>query len=134
MKTFKISLIAGAVLLVTGGVVQAADLDDLDVTVRVVEDDDARDMRNELTLPAAASDTAREHAEDRDREHESDDRDSHDENDGHDDDREDHDENREEHDDDREDHDEDHHDDDRESQDDTGDLDESPEAPIADGV
>lgn len=68
MKTIQLSLIAGAVLLIAGGVAQAADLEDLDITVRVVEDNDSREMRHELTLPAAA----REHMDDRERHREHD--------------------------------------------------------------
>jgi hypothetical protein len=109
MKTFQLSLIAGTLLLITGGVAQAADLEDLDITVRVVEDDDAREMRHELRLPAAA----REHHEDRDHDRDghdnNDDRDGHDDGDrdGHDDDRDGYHSDREDHEGDREEHDED---------------------------
>lgn len=62
-KMVHTSIIATAVFFLSAGICFGAELDDLDVTIRMVESDDLTEMHNELSLPAAASDTAREHAE-----------------------------------------------------------------------
>lgn len=93
MKKVNVLIITGFALFLMAGIANAADLDDLDVTIRMMEsNDDVNEMENELHLP----DSAREHAEDH--------HDAHD-NDGHDDhsaDREDHEDDREGFEDDRE--------------------------------
>lgn len=66
MKVLKKTMIAGAVFFISTGISYAADMDDLDVTIRMVESNDVHEMENELTLPESASDTAREHAESED--------------------------------------------------------------------
>jgi len=62
-KVVQTSIFATAVFFLSAGISFGAELDDLDVTIRMVESDDLTEMHNELSLPAAASDTAREHAE-----------------------------------------------------------------------
>lgn len=64
MKLMQTIIIAGLSFFLSTGIGFAADLDDLDLTIRVVETDDVEEMHNELSLPDAASNTAREHAED----------------------------------------------------------------------
>jgi hypothetical protein len=65
MKMIKISIIAAFTLFLTTGIAGADELDDLDVTIRVVEtDDDVNEVEHELHLPDSAADSAREHAED----------------------------------------------------------------------
>jgi hypothetical protein len=66
MKALKTTMIAGMVFFVSSGIGYAADMDDLDVTIRMVESNDVHEMENELSLPESASDTAREHAESED--------------------------------------------------------------------
>lgn len=63
-KVVHTSIFATAVFFLSAGISFGAELDDLDVTIRMVESDDLIEMHNELSLPDAASDTAREHAED----------------------------------------------------------------------
>lgn len=64
MKMVHTSIIATVVFFLSAGMSFGAELDDLDITIRMVESDDLTEMHNELSLPDAASDTAREHAED----------------------------------------------------------------------
>lgn len=66
MKVLQTTMIAGVVFFVSTGISFAADMDDLDVTIRMVESSDVHEMENELSLPESASDTAREHAESED--------------------------------------------------------------------
>lgn len=66
MKLVQTSIIAMVAFFLSTGISFGAELDDLEFTIRVVESDDLNEMHNELSLPAAASDTAREHAEDDD--------------------------------------------------------------------
>lgn len=64
MKMVQTSIFATVVFFLSAGISFGAELDDLDVTIRMVGSDDLTEMHNELSLPDAASDTAREHAED----------------------------------------------------------------------
>jgi hypothetical protein len=63
LKTIQTSIIAGLAFFLSAGISYGAEMDDLDLTIRVVETDDVNEMHNELSLPDMASDTAREHAE-----------------------------------------------------------------------
>ncbi len=130
MKMVQTSIIATVVFFLSAGVSFGAEMDDLDITIRMVDSDDLTDMHNELSLPDAASDTAREHAEDEDgrgltqanearnKEHEEDVRDEHeDEIDDHDNAHEDDDDINAEHD---EAHEEENHEDEHENKDDGG--------------
>lgn len=115
MKLVQTTIIAGLSFFLATGISFAADMDDIELTIRVVETDDVEEMHNELSLPDAASDTAREHAEDEDgrgltqanaaraAEHGNEEDDAHD--DAHDEEREEHEEDREDHEDEVEDHD-----------------------------
>jgi hypothetical protein len=62
MKLVQTTIIAGLSFFLSTGISFAADMDDLDLTIRVIETDDVKEMHNELHLPDAASDIAREHA------------------------------------------------------------------------
>ena len=96
MNIVKTSIIASFALFLTTGIAGADELDDLEVTVRVVEtDDDANEVEHELHLPDSASDSAREHAEDDGHENEGE---HHSNDDG----REDHEDEKEDHEDDKE--------------------------------
>jgi hypothetical protein len=65
MDIVKISIIAGFALFLTVGIAGADELDDMEITIRVVEhDDDINEVEHELSLPDSASHAAREHAED----------------------------------------------------------------------
>lgn len=66
MKLVQTSIFGIIAFLFSTGISFGAELDDLDFTIRVVESDDLTEVHNELSLPDAASDTAREHAEDDD--------------------------------------------------------------------
>jgi len=66
MKTIQTSIIAGLAFFLSAGISFGAELDDLDVTIRMVKSDDLTEMHNELSLPAVVSDAAQEHAEDGD--------------------------------------------------------------------
>lgn len=66
MKLAQTTIIAGLSFFLSTGISFAADMDDIELTIRVVETDNVEEMRNELRLPDAASDTAREHAENED--------------------------------------------------------------------
>lgn len=73
MKNVNTLIISGLALFLITGTVNAADLDDLDVTIRVIESDhEVKEMENELHLPDSAADTAREHAEENAGDHEQD--------------------------------------------------------------
>ncbi len=63
MKTFKTLLIAGFTLMLSVGGAHAVDLDDLDVTIRVIDSDDIDDISHELSLPFPAPTAERKHAE-----------------------------------------------------------------------
>lgn len=100
MKLVQTIIIAGLSFFLSTGISFAADMDDLDLTIRVLETNDVEEMHNELHLPDAASDIAREHAANEDSrgltqanavreseneheaEHENEVRDEHDENEG----------------------------------------------------
>jgi len=64
MKTLNTLLIAGFALLLSVGVAQAVELDDLDVTIRVIDSDDVGDIGHELMLPFPVPGSGGEHAED----------------------------------------------------------------------
>ena len=66
MKLVQTTLIAGLTFFLSTGISFAADMGDLELTIRVVETDDVQEMHNELSLPESASDTAREHAQNED--------------------------------------------------------------------
>lgn len=66
MKLVQTTIIAGLSFFLSTGISFAVDMDDIELTIRVVETDDIDEMHNELSLPDSASDTAREHAEDED--------------------------------------------------------------------
>ena len=66
MKVLQTTMIAGVVFFVSTGISFAADMEDLDITIRMVESNDVHEMENELSLPESVSDTAREHAESED--------------------------------------------------------------------
>ncbi len=111
MGMIKTSIVAGFALLLTTGIAGAADLDDLDVSIRVVEaDDDINEVEHELSLPMHTSNSVREHhSSDRDEDASDDDSDGQDESEA--------DEATDDHDNDTEDHDgasEEHHDADEE--------------------
>jgi hypothetical protein len=59
-------VLAAAVLFFVTGAAHAVDLDDLGVTIKMIDSDDVKAAGKELRLPDAASDVAREHAEKRD--------------------------------------------------------------------
>ena len=100
MGMIKTSIIAGFILLVTTGIAGAADLDDLDVSIRVVEtDDDINEFEHELSLPGHTSNFVSEHhSSGRDEDASDDDNDGQDETEGHDEATEDHDNATEDHD------------------------------------
>ncbi len=107
MKMIKLLIITSFSLFLMTGIAAADDLDDLEVTIRMMEsDDDANEVEHELSLPDSASDSAREHAEDDGHENEGEHHSNDDANEDHEEDREDHDDDKEDHDDDKEDHDE----------------------------
>lgn len=62
MKLVQTTIFAGLAFFLSAGMSFAAEMDDLDLTIRVIETDDVKEMHNELHLPDAASDVAREHA------------------------------------------------------------------------
>jgi len=66
MKLVQTSVIAGFAFFLSTGISFGAEMDDLDITIRVVDTDGVAEMENELTLPETVSDTAREHAESED--------------------------------------------------------------------
>jgi hypothetical protein len=66
MKWVHTGIVGIIAFLFSTGISFGAALDDLDLTIRVVESDDLTEMHNELSLPDTASDAAREHAEDDD--------------------------------------------------------------------
>ena len=66
MKLVQTTIIAGLSFFLSTGISFAVDMDDIELTIRVVETDDIEEMHNELSLPGSVSDTAREHAEDED--------------------------------------------------------------------
>lgn len=66
MKNVKTMVLAASVLLFVTGAAHAVDMDDLDVTIKMIDSDDVKGASHELRLPDAASDVAREHAEKRD--------------------------------------------------------------------
>ena len=114
MKLVQTTIIAGLTFFLSTGISFAVDMDDIELTIRVVETDDVEEMHNELSLPDSASDTAREHAEDEDgrgltqanaaRESEHENETEHEENDASHDEREEHEEEREDHEDEVDDH------------------------------
>ena len=118
MKMIKLLVIASFTLFLMTGIAGADELDDLDVTIRMMEsDDDVNEVEHELSLPDSASDSAREHAEDDGHENEgethssddvNDDQDGHEEDqedqEDNEDDRDEHEEGAEDHEDDTEDH------------------------------
>lgn len=61
MKAIQTGVIAGCAFFLSIGVSFAAEMDDLDLTIRVVESDDVNAMHNELLLPEMIS--ASEHAD-----------------------------------------------------------------------
>ena len=61
MKLIKSSLIAGFALFLTTGIAGAVEMDDLAITIRVIETDDVNEVANELSLPVGVSDDLREH-------------------------------------------------------------------------
>lgn len=63
MKAIQTSVIAGIAFFLSTGISFAAEMDDLDLTIRVVESDDVSEMHNELSLPEMISSSEREHAE-----------------------------------------------------------------------
>ncbi|NOX76075.1 MAG: hypothetical protein GXP17_05570 [Gammaproteobacteria bacterium] len=63
MKIFKTLLMTGFTLMLSVGVAHAVDLDDLDVTIRVIDSDDVDDISHELSLPFPASAAGRGHEE-----------------------------------------------------------------------
>ena len=127
MKLVQTTIIAGLSFFLSTGISFAADMDDIELTIRVVETDDVEEMHNELSLPDSASDTAREHAENedgrgltqanaaRETEHEENDA-SHDEREEHEEAREDHEDEVEDHNDSDEEHDEAHEEEDHEKE------------------
>lgn len=66
MKTVKTMVLAASVLFFVTGAAHAVDLDDLGVTIKMIDSDDMKGASKELHLPDAASDVARERAEHRD--------------------------------------------------------------------
>lgn len=63
MKLVQTIIFAMMAFFLSAGISVGAELDDLDLTIRVIESDDLQEMQNELSLPASVSDDAREHAE-----------------------------------------------------------------------
>lgn len=66
MNWVQTAIIAGLSFFLSAGISFAAEMDDLDLTIRVIESDDVEEIHHELSLPDMASETAREHAEDED--------------------------------------------------------------------
>jgi len=66
MKKMKMMVLAASLLFVVTGAAHAVDMDDLGVTIKMIDSDDMKGVSNELRLPDAASDVAREHAQNRD--------------------------------------------------------------------
>ena len=62
MKLVQTTIIAGLSFFLSTGISFAAELDDIELTIRVVETDNIEEMHNELRLPDAVLDTASEHA------------------------------------------------------------------------
>ena len=60
MKFFKSSLAVGFVLFFITGVAGAVEMDDLAITIRVIEKDDVNEVANELSLPTSIVDDARQ--------------------------------------------------------------------------
>lgn len=65
MKLVQTTIIAGLAFFLSTGISFAVEMDDIELTIRVVETDDIEEIHNEISLPSAASDTAREHTEDK---------------------------------------------------------------------
>jgi len=63
VKAIQTSVIAGFVFFLSAGVSFGAEMDDLDLTIRVVESDDVSEMHNELSLPDMVFDAERDHAD-----------------------------------------------------------------------
>jgi hypothetical protein len=57
MNTLKRMVLVGAVAFFSAGIVQAADMDDLDVSIRVIASDDIGEVEHVLSLPEAVFDT-----------------------------------------------------------------------------
>lgn len=66
MKNVKMMIFAASVLFFATGAAHAVEMDDLGVTIKMINSDDMKGISRELHLPDAASDIAREHAEGRD--------------------------------------------------------------------
>jgi hypothetical protein len=65
MRGLKTLVCAGAVLLFAVGSAYAANMDDLGVTIRMINSDEMKDVSRELHLPDVAAELAREHAQER---------------------------------------------------------------------
>jgi len=75
MKKANILIIAGFTLFLTTGIASAADLDDLDVTIKMMEsNDDVNEMENELHLPDSVHDQDENHNDAHDNDSNDDDR------------------------------------------------------------
>jgi hypothetical protein len=63
MKIAQTTMIAGLSFFLGGGIALSAELDDLDLTIRVVESNSMEEIHHELSLPNFGSDVVSEHAE-----------------------------------------------------------------------
>lgn len=62
MRLVQTIILAGVSFFLSAGIGYAADLGDLDLTIRVIETDDVQQIHNELSLPAIAAEAAHEPA------------------------------------------------------------------------
>lgn len=64
MKLIQTSIVAGLAFFLSAGISFGAEMDDLDVTIRVVGSDDMIEMHNELSLPDMLTDVGSAPAKD----------------------------------------------------------------------
>lgn len=62
MRLVQTIILAGVSFFLSAGIGFAAELGDLELTIRVIETDDVQQMHNELSLPTIAADAAHEQA------------------------------------------------------------------------
>jgi hypothetical protein len=63
MKTMKIQIFALFTFFIFTNAAQAVDLDDMGVTIQMIESEDMKEVSKELSLPDVASEVAKQHME-----------------------------------------------------------------------
>jgi hypothetical protein len=66
MKTMKIQIFALFTFFIFTNAAQAVDLDDMGVTIQMIESEDMKEVSKELSLPDVASEVAKQHMEEHD--------------------------------------------------------------------